>query len=196
MVIREQGTVVKLDRAEWEVVLRLASLWGFDDLKGIAENEVGKPITDPVEKCEMGKTYDSKAWMDAGIVALAVRTQSVSASEASRIGYDIAYRLQVCREAALRNSNGSTMATRLRTAISDIFGLDSAFLDKISEFEIALPTPEVTNLTGQWQETYSYNDDHHSKRHPGCARISWSTRTTAFVATASTISCPSASKEP
>ena len=137
--------------------MRLASLWGFDGLTDVAVGELGELVTDPVEKYEMGKAYGIKAWMDSGIVALAVRTNLVNASEAARIGYDVAYKLQACREAALQNTEGSTKATRLRTAISDTFGLDGIFVDKVADLDTALPAPVAGNLTGHWQETYTVN---------------------------------------
>ena len=151
MSIREQQAMIQLNRSEWEIVLHLASSWGFDSLKGIAELELQKLVSDPVEKCEIGKALSSKALMDTGIVALAVRKDMVSASEAARIGYDIAYKLQACREAGARIKENSTLAARMQTAISDTFGFDKSFIDEVTEYKalsgvagrVAVAAPEL-----------------------------------------------------
>ena len=72
---------------------------------------------------------------DAGIVALAVRKEMVSALEAVRIGYDVAYKLQACREAGPRNKEDSTLADRMRTAISGTFGFNKVFIDEVTEYK-------------------------------------------------------------
>ena len=116
-------------------MLRLAETWGFDANKEIAVKNLGPFITDPVQKYELGKTHGVKAWMDEGIVALAVRETSVTADEATRIGYDIAYKLQLCREAEFRNKDESTLAARMKTGITRTFGIGGAFIEEVAEYK-------------------------------------------------------------
>ena len=124
-----------MNRPEWEVVLRLAVLWGFDGLKDASKGELVKLIMNPTEKYELGTCYGAKSLIDAAVVALAVRKEIVIPSEAARIGYDVAYMLQLCLDAGNRKQEDSTLPTRMRTAISNVFGLDSAFIDEVTEYK-------------------------------------------------------------
>ena len=125
-------------QSEWEVVLRLASLWGFDVLKSKAVSELDELITDPVDRYELGKAHGITDWVDSSIIALALRRESVTPAEAARIGYDVAYKLQLCREGGARNKEDVSLAFRMKTAISNTFGLDGTFVDKVAEYQ-ALP---------------------------------------------------------
>ena len=116
-------------------MLRLAHKWGFDALKEMAVKEVGKGITDPITKLELGKAHDVKAWVDSAIVALAVRDAPLSPAEAASIGFDLAFQLQLCRETVYRNTDRATLLARLQTAVASTFGIDALFMEKVAEYK-------------------------------------------------------------
>ncbi|KAL4259018.1 hypothetical protein AB1N83_010720, partial [Pleurotus pulmonarius] len=152
--------------AHWLSVLKLASLWGFSDLRqtaitNLSTNEQRRVFT-PIERLELGRQYKIAAWVEQGYKELVDRREKISEEEAERIGWKALLKLCHLREdfrspvrtAATTNSGGffipatpaafTSCSDTLASSLSTAPTLMKASVKKES---LTLPPPVVTTAS-------------------------------------------------
>ncbi|KDQ28298.1 hypothetical protein PLEOSDRAFT_1104964 [Pleurotus ostreatus PC15] len=104
--------------AHWLSVLKLASLWGFSDLRQTAITKLStsepRRMFTPIGRLELGRQYKIAAWVEQGYTELVDRREKISEEEAEQIGWKALLKLCHLREdfrspvrtAATTNSGG------------------------------------------------------------------------------------------
>ncbi|KIM82558.1 hypothetical protein PILCRDRAFT_820414 [Piloderma croceum F 1598] len=95
---------VKMNQDQWVSVLKLSTMWGFDEIRKKAIAELSKINMDTLDKVVLARSYSVGDWLYEGYTALVKREASLSFEEAERLGYEIAFRLCQRREAAFRKA--------------------------------------------------------------------------------------------
>ncbi|KAJ6497542.1 hypothetical protein C8R45DRAFT_130647 [Mycena sanguinolenta] len=99
-----------LSKDEWISVLKLANLWDFIEVRKLAIEQLASysESLDCIERILFARQYDVSGWLRSGYIELARRRTAISASEAARIGLDVALRICQLREATVLANFAST----------------------------------------------------------------------------------------
>ena len=91
---------LSLTRAEWMSVLKLSTLWKFDEVRMLAISQLGDMNSlGAAELVHLGKHYVIAAWVISGLERLINQPETIhSADTAEKIGGDTAVRLCRLRE--------------------------------------------------------------------------------------------------
>ncbi|KAI6040611.1 hypothetical protein EDC04DRAFT_2566843 [Pisolithus marmoratus] len=89
-----------LDQDQWISVLKLSTMWKFDELRKVAIQRLDQPFQplNPVEKFVLASKYGIKQWILPALLVLAQRSEPISVEEGHRIGFDNALKLAAVRE--------------------------------------------------------------------------------------------------
>ncbi|KAJ6618890.1 hypothetical protein B0H10DRAFT_1947289 [Mycena sp. CBHHK59/15] len=96
-----------IPKDEWISVLKLATMWYFLDLRGLAIKRLAGQLTDSVERIVLARKYDVADWLRRGYTDLARREQGISADEAALLGWECAFRISQVREEAIKSYSSS-----------------------------------------------------------------------------------------
>ncbi|TFK61056.1 hypothetical protein BDN72DRAFT_849995 [Pluteus cervinus] len=72
---------------EWASILKVAHKWGFELITKLALEKI-KPLSSPVDKVVLGKTYNILEWATEGRVQLCRRAEPITMEEALRMGLE------------------------------------------------------------------------------------------------------------
>ncbi|KAI6040624.1 hypothetical protein EDC04DRAFT_3140241 [Pisolithus marmoratus] len=98
-----------LDQAQWVSVLRLSTMWEFDELRNVAIQHLDQPSPsfnaadtpppfNPVDKFALASKYEIKEWYLPALLTLARRSKPISIEEGHRIGFENALKVAAVRE--------------------------------------------------------------------------------------------------
>jgi len=93
-------TNVNLTQQDWISALKLSTLWEFNNIRERAIQELLKEEMKmgTFEKIECGKSYQAKEMLLEGYTELLKRTETITAEEAKRLGWETAAKLLLLRE--------------------------------------------------------------------------------------------------
>ncbi|KAH7916587.1 hypothetical protein BJ138DRAFT_289051 [Hygrophoropsis aurantiaca] len=84
--------------AEWRSVLRLSTMWGFDNARDQAIKSIGAMTMDPVDKISLAKDYDVDEWLVPAIHDLVKRKEPIGVKDVEKLGLDLALKVAAIRE--------------------------------------------------------------------------------------------------
>jgi hypothetical protein len=88
------------------MVLELAHMWGFDDVRKLAIKSISEQKIDCIERVRLANKYEVTEWYEDACVELAKREEPVSLEEAEILGLEFWVKLARVREE--RFSKGTT----------------------------------------------------------------------------------------
>ncbi|KAH6910277.1 hypothetical protein BKA70DRAFT_1466732, partial [Coprinopsis sp. MPI-PUGE-AT-0042] len=89
---------LRFTKAEWISILKLATLWYFNEIRAIAIKELDIQGLNPLEKVTLGKAYNISRWLVTGYESLVNEEHAISMEEAKTIGFESSIRIFLCRE--------------------------------------------------------------------------------------------------
>ncbi|TFK64833.1 hypothetical protein BDN72DRAFT_774098, partial [Pluteus cervinus] len=72
---------------EWASILKIAHNWEFESIVKLALEKI-EPVSSPVDKVVLGKTYDIPEWATEARILLCRREEPITLEEASRMGME------------------------------------------------------------------------------------------------------------
>lgn len=106
---------------EWISVLKLSTMWCFDDMRKLAIKELSRKIKiDPVTQIILSRQYKVSEWAYSGHERLVVRSEPISVAEAERLGLSTAIRLYQIRDAIAKNSAHDLQGNIWRTFAEEL----------------------------------------------------------------------------
>ncbi|TFK64834.1 hypothetical protein BDN72DRAFT_924091 [Pluteus cervinus] len=72
---------------EWASILKVAHNWEFESIVKLALEKI-EPLSSPVDKVVLGKTYNIPEWATGARVLLCRREEPITLEEASRMGME------------------------------------------------------------------------------------------------------------
>ncbi|KAH6894024.1 hypothetical protein BKA70DRAFT_1320305 [Coprinopsis sp. MPI-PUGE-AT-0042] len=135
-----------LTQEEWISVLKLSTLWLFNDLRELAISNLSSPwlcpISDPIDLICLAKEYRVQGWLLQGYEQVVDRLITVNgpdgepmtltAQEGKRIGMDVALELSGVAIRRMRLAERNVLSRDTRADISDVFNQE---FDCVSEEE-------------------------------------------------------------
>ncbi|KAH6885522.1 hypothetical protein BKA70DRAFT_1124011, partial [Coprinopsis sp. MPI-PUGE-AT-0042] len=115
-------------KEEWISILKLSTLWFFNEIRAIAIKELDTRGLKPLERVTLGKAHNVSLWLLAGYETLVNEEPVISMEEAKTIGLESSIQIFLCRE---RTRKGCP------ALIEDAFGEELATLER-KEKEYAL----------------------------------------------------------
>jgi len=94
---------------EWVSVLKLSTMWGFDDIRNLAITQLDALKLGPIDKIALAKAYRVPLWLRSGCKDLVLQTKVISVEEAEKIGFPTAIRIFHARE-DLRKGSGEHLS--------------------------------------------------------------------------------------
>lgn len=91
-----------LGREEWTSVLKLSTMWRFEELRQEAMNELAQMVIGSVEKVALAREYRVEKWLVDGYTELIKRDTGLSSEEKERLGYETTIRIYEKREYTFR----------------------------------------------------------------------------------------------
>ncbi|KAI6043408.1 hypothetical protein EDC04DRAFT_3088107 [Pisolithus marmoratus] len=90
-----------LDQAQWVPVLRLSTMWEFDELRSVAIQHPDQPSPsfNAVDKFTLASKYEIKEWYLPALLALARWSKPISVEEGHGIGFENALKVAAVRGA-------------------------------------------------------------------------------------------------
>ena len=138
-----------LTRDEWESVLKLSTLWEFEDIRKEAIAELSQLQVDAVDKVMLARSYRVGAWLLEGYTSLVKRETNSSSDEAARLGYETAFRVCQRREATCVRFNSRRSFIGLEADICRTFRTELADVGHSGEVSTlnrsAKPLPRAPN---------------------------------------------------
>ncbi|KAJ3508819.1 hypothetical protein NLJ89_g5550 [Agrocybe chaxingu] len=114
-----------LTSEEWQSVLRLSSMWEFQNLRDLAVQWLSKPgMLDYISKIQLGQSYDLHDWFVAGCGEIVRRNKGPRGEEMARLGHNMTERLYDLREARLDSfqNRRHDVEYAVRKAFTDVLG--------------------------------------------------------------------------
>ncbi|KZV76874.1 hypothetical protein PENSPDRAFT_622391 [Peniophora sp. CONT] len=84
--------------ADWSAVLRLATMWQFEDKRQLAIVAL-EPIASPLQQLVLARAHDVEAWIHPAFVALCARTSTLNLEEAAQLSLQDVLHITSAREA-------------------------------------------------------------------------------------------------
>jgi hypothetical protein len=110
---------VKMNQEQWLSVLKLSTLWEFDEIRKKAIAELSKVNMDTADKVVLARSYRVGDWLYEGYTALVKREAGLSSEEAEKLGYETAFRLCQRREDTFRSDRPGNI-NRHRRSFEDL----------------------------------------------------------------------------
>ncbi|KAI6040626.1 hypothetical protein EDC04DRAFT_1459445 [Pisolithus marmoratus] len=102
LMCRQHGTHrgSDLDHDQWISVLKLSTMWEFDELRNAAIQylDPSSQRLHPVDKFVLALQYDIKKWLLPTLLELAARAEPINTEEGHRIGLENVVKLAAVRE--------------------------------------------------------------------------------------------------
>jgi hypothetical protein len=96
--LRHAGQQDLMSFTEWTSVLKLSSMWSFEDLRDLAIQNMSQLTVDPVERAALAKEYHIDEWLLPALNELAQREEPIGVEEARRLGWETALQIASVRE--------------------------------------------------------------------------------------------------
>jgi hypothetical protein len=87
-----------MSSTEWTSVLKLSTMWGFDDIRDLAIQCMSLLSIDPIERAALANEYSIDQWLLPALNELAQREEPISIEEARRLGWERALQIAAVRE--------------------------------------------------------------------------------------------------
>jgi len=105
---------------DWTVILHLANLWGFNDIRTLAVKELTAFEMNAVDKIVLGQTYNvERGWLFNSYTHMCSRPTPVSVDEAKRLGAETTALIAITREKLEKWGRGKP--ADVKKAVSEIF---------------------------------------------------------------------------
>ena len=98
---RNYGTSPRLPAgvAQWTSVLKLSTLWEFDELRKAAIDALSTALrNDPIDRVILSRQFGITTWLLPALNELAQRPESLTIEEANRLGIETALMIASVRE--------------------------------------------------------------------------------------------------
>ncbi|TBU29227.1 hypothetical protein BD309DRAFT_989924 [Dichomitus squalens] len=92
------GSARILTQPQWTSVLRLATMWIFDDIRERAITELSRLVTSPAARIVLARRYNIPGWLEPALTTLAQQEQPLSAQDLEALGWETAAKLFQIRE--------------------------------------------------------------------------------------------------
>jgi len=125
---------VTMDREGWSSVLKLATMWGFGELREEALEELGRVEMEPTDKIILGRNYKVENFLVDGYMELVARDDMLTSEEKIKLGYETSVLLYEKREDTFRRglsqprynsgyyaTNGTRVFDNLEAEIREMF---------------------------------------------------------------------------
>jgi hypothetical protein len=118
---------ILINRDGWASVLKLSTLWTFQELRLKAVNALSANSGDPVDKVILARDYKVE---NLGYYELVKRDAGMSPEDRRRLGYETACKLYVLRERIFKSHVGKTWHVVLSGLEKDIRRI---FLEELAD---------------------------------------------------------------
>jgi hypothetical protein len=95
---RHAGQQDVMSATEWTSVLKLSTMWSFEDLRDLAIQNMAQLSIDPVERAALASEYNIDEWLLPALNELAQREEPIGIEEANRLGWETALQIAAVRE--------------------------------------------------------------------------------------------------
>jgi len=95
---RTFGQEESLTVPEWTSVLKLATMWEFTEIRGLAIQKMSQLAIENFDKIIIAKDYHVTDWLIRGLNVLAQREEPMGAEDVRRLGWDYIFKLAEVRE--------------------------------------------------------------------------------------------------
>ncbi|KAH6867904.1 hypothetical protein BKA70DRAFT_1579029 [Coprinopsis sp. MPI-PUGE-AT-0042] len=147
-----------LTKKEWISVLKLSTLWLFNDLRKFAISQLHWLITDPIERICLAKEYIVYDWLLEGCEDVVLRllyfddpdgeSMTLTAQEGQRIGMDVALALSGIAIRRLRLAERKAPLRDVRSDVLDVFKED---LYRVREEGVRFMTRAEREEEARWK---------------------------------------------
>jgi hypothetical protein len=128
-VLRHAGQQDAMSSAEWTSVLKLSTMWSFDDLRDLAILNMSQLSIDPIERAALAKEYSIDEWLLPALNELAQREEPIGIEEARRLGWETALQIAAVRESFIAWNEKVAFGPRGARTQIDFTGRIRAVLD-------------------------------------------------------------------
>jgi hypothetical protein len=109
---------------DWVVILDLATLWEFADIRKLALRQISDLDIDPVARIMIQHQFRvEKQWGFLAYIALCSRTNPLSVSEATKLGVETAARIAIAREKL--EGKKRTKPHEVKKVVCEVFGVEA-----------------------------------------------------------------------
>jgi len=98
MYPRHAGQQDIMTSTEWTSVLKLSTMWSFEDLRDLAIQAMTDLPIDPIERAALADEFNVEEWLLPALNELAQREEPISVEEARRLGWERALQIAAVRE--------------------------------------------------------------------------------------------------
>lgn len=92
------SAITELSKAQWLVVLKLSTAWGFTHHRKKAIHSLSTQISDPTELITLAREYSITKWLASGYEMLVQRKEAMTERMGDELGLLVAYKLCLLRE--------------------------------------------------------------------------------------------------
>ncbi|KAI0806594.1 hypothetical protein C8Q74DRAFT_1212783 [Fomes fomentarius] len=89
-----------LTKDEWVHVLKLSTMWLFDNIRDKAINELSQLVPEPVSRILLSRSFNIPGWTESALLSLA-QQDSLAAAELQPLGWDTIAKLIKVRESVV-----------------------------------------------------------------------------------------------
>jgi|ERR1700676_2442696 hypothetical protein len=118
-----------MSSTEWTSVLKLSTMWSFDDLRDLAILNMSQLSIDPIERAALAKEYSIDEWLLPALNELAQREEPIGIEEARRLGWETALQIAAVRESFIAWNEKVAFGPRGARTQIDFTGRIRAVLD-------------------------------------------------------------------
>jgi len=129
MYPRHAGQQDAMSSTEWTSVLKLSTMWSFDDLRDLAILNMSQLSIDPIERAALAKEYSIDEWLLPALNELAQREEPIGIEEARRLGWETALQIAAVRESFIAWNEKVAFGPRGARTQIDFTGRIRAVLD-------------------------------------------------------------------
>ncbi|KAL4075296.1 hypothetical protein V8B97DRAFT_1915899 [Scleroderma yunnanense] len=105
--------------AQWTSVLKLSTLWEFDQLRKAAINALSNSLHNrPLDRFILSRQYDITGWSLPALNELAQRPESISLEEGNRLGIETALKIASVREHVQLQSFEGTLECNVNSIVT------------------------------------------------------------------------------
>lgn len=101
-----------LSVSQWSSVLKLVTMWEFENIRKIAIDNLTSMAMDGVTRIALAKDYSIREWWYPALCAIAEQTERITEKDVDRIGVALSLRVAEFQGRASGHSNGANVYTR------------------------------------------------------------------------------------
>ncbi|KAL1659816.1 hypothetical protein GGF50DRAFT_130765 [Schizophyllum commune] len=125
-----------LTQEQWTAVLKLATMWDFDDVRQLAVSKMGKMEMSRDQRFRLGRAYSVSKWYHGVLKDLVQRVEPLTKEDVDLVGIDIALGIASNRERIAPSIYGQWLYEERRKVPSTVYkeGLPCAVEQLVRDF--------------------------------------------------------------